>query len=99
MKLLLLLTFMVASAFAESPQTKSTDLGLEMQLSTEIEFVEKVKVYTYSGKLIKEFPLTNVVNNDISVSDHVLVEQSDYAFDFLGDYYYFSELGESISIN
>ncbi|MEM7298517.1 MAG: hypothetical protein AAF391_09665 [Bacteroidota bacterium] len=91
MKSLLLLTLMAISFVMESPEAElRNDQGLNMQLS-EIVFQEMVKVYDYEGNLLREFQLTDVVNNNITIDDHVLLEQSDFAFDYLGDYYYFSE--------
>ncbi|GAB4241368.1 MAG: hypothetical protein Tsb0034_18360 [Ekhidna sp.] len=91
MKSLFLLTCMAVAVLAESPKTvEFSNQGLDMQLETEKVFNEMVKVYDYQGNLIKEFNLADVVNNEITLSDHFILEQSDYAFDYLGDYYYFS---------
>ena len=92
MKSLLLLMLMGMSAFAFSPKADMRDnQGLDMLLEMEIEYEEMVRVYDYEGNLVKEFKLASVVNNEISLNDHFLLEQSDFAFDYLGDYYYFSE--------
>lgn len=92
MKSLLLLMLMGMSAFAFSPKADMHDSqGLDMLLELEIEYEEMVRVYDYQGNLVKEFKLASVVNNEISLNDHFLLEQSDFAFDYLGDYYYFSE--------
>ena len=66
--------------------------ALEMQLENDIVFQKMVRIYDYDGALIKEFPLDDVVNNKISLMDHMILEESDFAFDHLGDYYY---LGDS----
>ena len=91
MKLLFLLAFAGLSMMAESPQTKAlTDHGLEMQINTEMDFPEMVKIYDYQGNLVQELLLSEVVNNEISISDYMMLEDSDYAFNYLGDYYYFT---------
>jgi len=92
MKSLFVLAFIAVSAInAPVSENSLEDQGLEMQLTAEIEFQQMVKVYDYQGKLMKEYFLSDVVNNNITVTDHILIEGSDFAFDYLGDYYYFSE--------
>ena len=92
MKSLLLLTALVVSAFAGSNAAiPHADQGLSMQLDTEIVFEKMVKIYDYDGSLIKEIPLTRVTNNEISVVEHMILEDSDFAFDYQGDYYYFGD--------
>lgn len=92
MKLLLILSFIAVSAIGGTSQRNLPgSQDLDMQLSAEIEFQEKVKIYDYDGELLSEYLLEDVVNNDITLSDHFTLEESDYAFNYLGDYYYFSE--------
>jgi len=92
MKSLLILSLLFVSAFVDTPQLAGqTDHGLEMQLDSDFEFTEMVKIYDYEGNLLNEYELSDVVNNDISVNDHFILEESDFAFNYLGDYYYFSE--------
>ena len=92
MKSILLLSLMAVSAIAgTSKDNLPRNLELDMQLASQMDFQEKVKIYDYNGNLLNEYLLTDVVNNDITVLDHFALEQSDFAFDFLGDYYYFSE--------
>lgn len=69
--------------------------GLEMQLENDLIFPKMVKIYDYDGSLIREFPLDDVVNDKITLIDHMIIEESDFAFDHLGDYYY---LGDSENI-
>ncbi|MEM0938552.1 MAG: hypothetical protein AAF600_00175 [Bacteroidota bacterium] len=100
MKSVLILSFMVFSTFVGSSQiSNSFSQGLEMHLSSEIDFQEKVKIYDYSGNLLKEYILSDVVNNNIAITDHFILEESDYAFNYLGDYYYFSEVLNIIGVN
>lgn len=82
---------MAISLCAASTGLSEADQGIEMQLSSEIQFEEKVKIFDYEGNLLKEYLLTDVVNNNISITDHFTLKESHFAFDYLGDYYYFSE--------
>ena len=92
MKSLLILSLLAVSVSGGTlKRGLSSDQELDMQLATEMAFQEKVKVYDYHGTLLKEYLLTDVVNNDITIADHFMLEESDFAFDYLGDYYYFSE--------
>lgn len=92
MKSLFLLTLLGISLLAESPNANTHgNQGLDMQLNSEIVFEEMVKVYNYEGELVREFQLSKVVNNEISLEDNLLMDQSDFAFNYLGDYYYFSD--------
>lgn len=92
MKSLFLLTLLSASITIGASETQmQADQGLSMQLETDLVFQKMVKVYSYDGSLIKEFPLDDVVNNQISVVDHILLNESDFAFDYFGDYYYFGD--------
>lgn len=92
MKSLFLLSLLGISLLAESPSASTHgNQGLDMQLNSEIVFEEMVKVYNYEGELVKEFELSRVVNNEISLEEYLLMNQSDFAFNYLGDYYYFSE--------
>ncbi|MEM6734698.1 MAG: hypothetical protein AAGC64_01885 [Bacteroidota bacterium] len=100
MKSVFILLLMALSTFVGSSQiNNSFNQGLEMQLSAEINFQEKVKIYDYSGNLLKEYILSDVVNNDIAILDYFILEESDYAFNYLGDYYYFSEVLNTIGVN
>ena len=83
------LTFSVLAVPVEAPQ--HDDQGLSMQLDTELVFEKMVKIYNYEGSLVREFPLTEVANNEISVIDNMILEDSDFAFDYQGDYYYFAD--------
>ena len=87
--LLLLLTLSASTMLGASETPMQSNQGLRMQLETDLVFQKMVKVYSYEGSLIREFPLNDVANNEISVADHLILEESDFAFDYQGDYYYF----------
>lgn len=92
MKSLLLILALSATAFvstAEAPQ--HIDRGLNMQLDTDLVFQQMVRIYSYKGELVREFPVSAVTNNQISVMDHMILEDSDFAFNDRGDYYYFGD--------
>lgn len=92
MKSLLLLMTLTVSAIAGSAESSGqANQGLSMQLDTDLVFEKMVKVYDYEGSLVREIPLTKVANNEISVVDHMILEESDFAFDYQGDYYYFGD--------
>ena len=65
--------------------------GLEMQIENDLVFQKMVKIYDYDGLLIREFPLEDVVNDKITLVDHMIMEESDFAFDHMGDYYYLGD--------
>ena len=78
------------SLLAESPTLNvSENQALEMQILQDLKFQEMVKVYDYEGNLLKEMTLNQVANNEITAADFSLLDVSDYAFSFCGDYYYF----------
>ena len=92
MKSLLLIFMLSATALsgtAEAPQ--HIDRGLNMQLDTDLVFQQMVKIYDYKGSLVREFPVSAVANNQINAVDHMILEESDFAFDYSGDYYYFGD--------
>lgn len=92
MKSLLLLMALAVSTIAGSAETTGqANQGLSMQLDTDLVFEKMVKVYDYNGSLVREIPLTKVANNEISVLDNMILEESDFAFDYQGDYYYFGD--------
>ncbi len=92
MKSLLLLMALTVSAFAGTAEaTKHANQGLYMQLDTELVFEKMVKIYNYDGELVREIPVTKVANNEISVVETMILEESDFAFDYQGDYYYFGD--------
>ena len=100
MKTLFIISLMAVSAIVESSQSTLLDNhGLEMNFDIEMEFEKMVKIYDYEGKLMKEYFLSDVVNNEVALSDHFLIEESDFAFDYLGDYYYFNEELLPIEVN
>lgn len=87
--LLMTLAFSALAGSAEAPQRD--DQGLSMQLDTDLVFEKMVRIYDYEGSLVREIPLTKVANNEISVIDNMILEESDFAFDYQGDYYYFGD--------
>ncbi|MEO9483266.1 MAG: hypothetical protein ABJG47_07470 [Ekhidna sp.] len=92
MKSLLLLLALAVSTIAGSAEaSEQSDQGLSMQLDTDLVFEKMVKVYNYEGSLVREIPLTKVTNNEVSVVDNMILEESDFAFDYQGDYYYFGD--------
>lgn len=92
MKSLLLLVALFTSALAGSNAAPLyANQGLSMQLETDLVFEKMVKIYNYDGSLVKEIPLTKVVNNEITIIEHMILEDSDFAFDHQGDYYYFGD--------
>ena len=99
MKPLLILTFMAVSLFTQSAGYVDAEQGIEMQLASEIKFEEKVKIFDYDGNLLEEYALADVVNDELSSSDYYTLQESDYAFSYLGDYYYFSEELETLGAN
>ncbi|MEQ8903689.1 hypothetical protein [Ekhidna sp.] len=100
MKSILLLTLLSASITLGASETQlQADQGLSMQLETDLIFQKMVKIYSYEGSLIREFPLDDVANNQISVADHILLEESDFAFDYFGDYYYFGDANGASFLN
>jgi hypothetical protein len=91
MKSLLILSMLFGALFMGLPLSEQVNPELEMNLRMEEIFQEKIKVYDYNGNLLKELKKSEVVTNDISVMDHVMLDESDFAFEHLGDYYYFQE--------
>ena len=89
MKSLLLLTLLGVSMLVGVPEEGVHDgQGLDMQLNSELVFPEMVRIYDYEGNLVKEFMMEDVANNDITINDHFLLNESDFAFSYMGDYYY-----------
>lgn len=96
MKSLFLFSMLTASTlFGVEDSSTTSDQGLDMHLEADLLFEKKVMVYNYDGLLIKEYALDDVVNDDISLMDHMILEDSDFAFEYFGDFYY---LGNSESI-
>ena len=89
--LLLLMTLTVSAVAVTAEAPMQNNQGLSMQLDTDLVFQKMVKIYDYQGSLVREIPLTEVVNNEISIMDHMILEESDFAFDYQGDYYYFGD--------
>ncbi|MEP0986204.1 hypothetical protein [Ekhidna sp.] len=92
MKSLLFVALLSFSAFAVTAEAPmQTNQGLSMQLESDLVFEKMVMIYDYSGSLIREIPLNDVANNTIDVVDHMILEESDFAFDYQGNYYYFGD--------
>lgn len=89
MKLLVAVSLLMAFPLANLSSENESNPDLEMQLQMEKVFEEKVKIYDYNGILVKELNISDVATNQISVLDYMLLEGSDFAFDYMGDYYYF----------
>lgn len=91
MKLLLVLITLTAGAIGKIADTLPSNHELLMQITHEKALESRVKIYTYDGNLLREFPLTDVMEDNITVIDHLILKESDFAFDHSGDYYYFRE--------
>ena len=89
--LLLLMTLSATLLIVAAKAPMQTNHGLNMQIDSDMVFQKMVKVYNYEGSLVREIPLDDVANNKISVLDHMILEDSDFAFDYQGDYYYFGD--------
>ncbi len=87
---ILLTSFLIAIGMhAGTSLLNGTDQEeLEMMVLAEEALKDKVKIYDYQGSLITEFKAEDVANNDITVSNYLILNSSDYAFTYLGDYYY-----------
>lgn len=90
MKSIISIFLLSLSSLAMNPIVEAeNNENLKIQLDSDLVFQKMVKVYNYEGALICEFTLDDVANNKISILDHLILEQSDFAFDYQGDYYYF----------
>ncbi|MEP5611847.1 MAG: hypothetical protein ABJP45_06330 [Cyclobacteriaceae bacterium] len=89
MKLLIAGTIFLAAMFPGIPiPLQSTQQLAEMQVLAGDVFKDKVKVYDYTGNLLKEMTAEDVANAQISVADYFVLDNSAFAFKYLGDYYY-----------
>jgi len=97
----LLITLMLSASvlLGEASDQLQTKQVLTLHLESDIAFQKMVKVYSYEGALIREIPLNDVANNQLTVSDHMILEGSDFAFDLQGDYYYFNDEETASMIN
>lgn len=68
--------------------SQSTQELVEMQILADDVFNSRVKVYDYDFNLLKEMTADDVANEQISVADYFILEDSGFAFKYLGDYYY-----------
>ncbi|MEQ9402559.1 MAG: hypothetical protein RIM99_03145 [Cyclobacteriaceae bacterium] len=92
MKILLTGIFIATAMFSGSElQTGENQAKLEIQLSEDDAFQNKVKIFDYKGNLVTELTTNDVANHNISISEYLILESSDYAFTHLGDYYYFRD--------
>ncbi|MFK7953120.1 MAG: hypothetical protein AB8B73_09755 [Ekhidna sp.] len=91
MKTLFTLSVLFGALFIGAPTEERTNPELEMGLSMEEIFQEKIIVYDYKGNLLKELKIEDVATDRISVTDHFFLDKSDFAFEHMGDYYYFKE--------
>ncbi len=91
MKTILTLSVLFGAFFIGTTNEESGNPELEMNLLMEEVFEERVIVYDYSGNLLKELKVEDIATNEISVTDHFFLDKSDFAFEHMGDYYYFKE--------
>lgn len=78
------LAMMLGTPIIENGQAQE----LEMQLKSDEMLQDKVKIFDFEGNLLKEMMAEDVAQNEITVSDFILLESSDFAFSYSGDYYY-----------
>lgn len=72
-------------------KSSETQAKMEMLLMADDVFENKVKIYDYAGNFVSELNSKAVVENEITVTEYVILESSDFAFEYLGDFYYFRE--------
>lgn len=61
---------------------------VNMQLQADEVLQDMVKVFDYHGNLIREMRVDDVAQDEISISDYLILESSHFAFSYLGDQYY-----------
>ncbi|MEP1095040.1 MAG: hypothetical protein ABJG78_08005 [Cyclobacteriaceae bacterium] len=89
MKLLISGTIFLAAMFPGIPiPSQNSQELVEMQVLADDVLKDKVKVYDYTGNLLKEMAAEDVANNQISIADYFVLDNSGFAFKYLGDYYY-----------
>lgn len=92
MKTILTTAFLaVAMLFGIPIPFQGDQVKLEMQLSADEVFANKVKIFDYEGNLLKELRVDDVADHEISISDYLILESSGYAFTYQGDYYFLRE--------
>ncbi len=92
MKTLLTGIFMATAMLTVNPpESGETQAKMEMLLFEDEVFQEKVKIFDYSGNPVQELKAKDVAENEISIAEFLVLESSDYAFEYLGDYYYFRD--------
>ena len=72
-------------------ETGETQAKMEMLLFEDEVFQNKVKIFDYSGNSVQELSTVDVAENEISIAEYLILESSDFAFEYLGDYYYFRD--------
>lgn len=92
MKALLTGIFMATAMLSLNPtETAETQAKMEMLLSVDNVFQNKVKIFDYGGNSIQELWAKDVVDNEITIGEYLILESSDFAFEHLGDHYYFRD--------
>ena len=91
MKTLFTLSVLFGAFFIGTTNEERSNPELEMDLLMEEVFEERVVVYDYNGNLLKDLKMEDITTNEISVADHLFLDKSDFAFEHMGDYYYFKE--------
>lgn len=82
----------LATLLSGAPTLQIGDVPpLEMQLQVDEVLSEKVRVFDYHGNLLQEMKVEDVANDDISISEYFILENSHFAFDYLGDHYYLKD--------
>ncbi len=86
----LLVSFLIAvSSLSGQFLIPQQDANLpELNLDGENILQNVVKIFDYRGNLIKEMNVSDVNQDEISISDYLILESSHFAFSYLGDYYY-----------
>ena len=85
-------TFLTLALVVGSPMVDLNKEKVEMMLQADDLLKDKVRIFDYDGNLLKEMEAEDVAYDDISISDYLTLESSDFAFKYLGDYYYLRDL-------
>lgn len=92
MKTLLIGALMATAMLPINPlETDGTQEKIEMLLLEDEVFQNKVKIFDYSGNSVQELKTKDVAEKQISVAEYLIFDSSDFAFEYLGDYYYFRD--------
>lgn len=92
MKTLLIGALMATAMLPINPlETDGTQEKIEMLLLEDEVFQNKVKIFDYSGNSVQELKTKDIAEKQISVAEYLIFDSSDFAFEYLGDYYYFRD--------